>query len=355
MKKKLLNRVCAGLVAFLLMGSLCACSEEEDRGKVIFTTGFGKDELFRIGEVSCTMPEYMLYLTNTQNRYEGVFGEEIWGLIFEDTTFEENVKDNVLAKIAQMKSVYLLAQEKGITLTEEEEQKLSKAAMTYYSSLSEAEIAAMGVTQETVKQLYTEYTLADKVYKQIISEVNPEISDDEARTITVEQIVLKTYATDSQGNTIVYSDKMLAETAEKIGEIRELATDGEHGFTELAGKYNEEENIRISFKKGEMDTAIEEAAFNLQTDEISQVIQTGQGYYLLKCISTFDREQTDANKLVLIEERKNEAFGKEYEDFVNKLARKLNDDLWQEVELLQTEDVTTDSFFEVYEKYFPAD
>lgn len=353
MTKRFLYKLSVGLAVLLTMGSLCACKDSE-RGKVVFTTGFAEDELFRIGEVSCTLPEYMLYLTNTQNRYEEVFGEEIWQVTFEDTTFEDNVKDIVLAKIAQMKSVYLLAKEKGITLSEEEKETLSKAAEQYYASLSKAEKETMKVTKEDVLQLYTEYAMADKVYREIIAGVNPEISDDEARTLTVEQIVLKTHTTDSEGKMIAYSESMKAETLKKMQEIRELATDGEHGFTELASKYNEEENIRISFKKGEMDIAIEEVAFNLQTEEISRIIETPQGYYLLKCINTFDKEQTDAYKLVLEEERKNEAFGQEYEAFVKKLARKLNDKLWQKVELIRTEDVETDSFFDVYESYFPS-
>lgn len=352
MKKKWINKLYVGLATLLAVGSLCACGDSQ-RGKVIFTTGFAKDELFRIGDISCTVPEYMLYLTNTQNRYERVFGEEIWSVTFEGTTFEDNMKDIVLAKIAQMKSVYLLAKEKGLTLTEEEEKLLEQAADEYFQSLNETEIEAMGVTKETVLQLYTEYALADKVYQQIIAEVNPEISDDEARTITVEQILLKTYAEDSEGKTIAYTENMKAEALEKIQEIRELATDGEHGFTELAAKYSEEETIRFSFKKGEVDAAIEEVAFNLQTDQVSEVIEGQNGYYLLKCINTFDKEQTDANKLVLIEERKNEAFGQEYDAFVSTLARKLNEKLWQETTLIYTEGVETDSFFEVYQKYFP--
>lgn len=350
MRKKRWNRVYAGVTALLLIVGLCAC-KETDRGKVVFTTGFAEDELFRIGQVSCTLPEYMLFLTNTQNRYEDVFGKEIWAVSFEEATFEDNVKDIVLAKIAQMKSVYLLAKENGVTLTEQEQEVLQAAAKKYFSSLSQTEIEVMEVTEETVLQLYSEYALAEKVYQQIIGEVNPEISDDEARTITVEQIVLKTHTTDSAGNVIPYSEKMKAEALEKIGEIRELATDGEHGFLELAGKYNEEDVISISFKQGEMDSAIEEVAFNLQTDEVSRVIETAYGYYLLKCTNTLDREQTDAYKLVLAEERKNQAFGREYDAFVKTLARKLNDKLWKQIELIQVEGVETESFFDVYESY----
>lgn len=354
MRKKFWKKLCAGLATLMLVSSFCACNQEKapQRGKVVFTTGFAKDELFRIGEVSCMVPEYMIYLMNTRNRYEEVFGQEIWDLSFEGVRFEENVRDNVLAKIAQMKSVYLLALDQGIVLSEQEEEKLKQAAEEYFLTLSQEEASSLNVTKDTIWKLYREYTMADKVYKQIIAEVNPEISDDEARTITVEQIVLKTYTMDSQGKQIVYTDRMKAEAYEKIGEIRELATNGENDFSVLAGKYNEEEVSAISFQKGEIDKTIEDVAFQLEKDEISPVIETEKGYYLLKCINTFDREQTEANKLVLIEKRKNEAFGQEYDAFVKKLARKLNEDLWEEMELSQQE-IETDCFFEVYEKFFP--
>ena len=41
--------------------------------------------------------------------------------------------------------------------------------------------------------------LADKVYRQIISDINPEISDDEARTITVQHILIKTVTENADG------------------------------------------------------------------------------------------------------------------------------------------------------------
>lgn len=344
MKKRFLYRCSVVLAALLLMAGLGACSKKD--GKVVITTSLAKDELFRIDEASCTMPEYMLYLANTKNKYEEAFGKEVWELSYEGVRFEDNIKDNVLAKIAQMKSVYLLAEDKGISLTEAEEQLLKEAASKYFNTLSASEIELLGVEEADVYKLYRENAMADKVYQQIIATVNPEISDDEARTITVEQIFIGTGTVDKDGKRMEYSESMKADALKKIGEIREMATEGEQGFTELAGKYNEEESIRISFKKGEMDEAVEKVAFQLQTDEISPVITTDRGFYLLKCINTFDREETDANKLLLIEKRKKEAFAAEYDLYVNTLARKLNEKLWGKVDLQQIREVTTDTFFE---------
>ena len=66
----------------------------------------------------------------------------------------------------------------------------------------------MGVTEETVTGLYAEYALANKVYQFIIRDINPEISDDEARTITVQHVLIKTYALDGTGKRIEYTRPM---------------------------------------------------------------------------------------------------------------------------------------------------
>ena len=350
MGMKRTNRVIGIVAAMILMCSFAACSK--DGGKVVFTTGFEEDELFRIGEVSCTLPEYMIYQTNMQNKYEEAFGEDVWNITFENAALEDNVKDIALAQIAQMKSVYLLALQEGVELTEEEEEKLEKATREYFTSLSEAEVKSMGVDEQDIHRLYKEYALAQKVYEQIVSQVNPEISDDEARTVVVEQIYMKTHVVDSSGKKIEYSVSMKEECLATMQEVHEaLVTEGKD-FTELAGKYSESENIRLSLQKGEASATIDTVVFNMRTDEISDIIETEDGYYILKCISTLDRAQTDANKLVIVEQRKKDAFNQEYDAFVNTLARKLNEKLWQKVELVHAQDVDTSDFFVIYNKYF---
>ena len=44
------------------------------------------------------------------------------------------------------------------------------------------------MTQDLITKMYEEYALAEKVYQTIVENVNPEVSDDEARTITVDMI-----------------------------------------------------------------------------------------------------------------------------------------------------------------------
>jgi len=351
--KKLMKKVIAlCLVGTLLICGLTSCGSGDGDTKVVFTTGFGRDEVFRIDSEVCTKSEIMVYLTTTQNQYESVYGVEIWETTLEDVTLEENVKETMLAKIAQIKTMYLLALEKEITLTEEENGKVAAAAEEYFGSLNDTEIALMGISYETVEKLYREYAMADKVYRHIIEDINPEISDDEARTITVQHILLRTVMDNGNGEYVPYSEEEKAKAYEKISEIRELAVEGEDDFAQLASQYSEDSTITYSFGKGEMDKAFEEASFRLGTEEVSNVVESEVGYHIIKCLNTFNREETDANKLEIVEQRRKEVFGQEYDAFVNTLARKLNQELWDEIVFIHDEKVKTVNFFDVYGEYF---
>lgn len=325
-----LNRIAAAVCAvFLCIGFLTACNGDT---KVVLTTGLKKNEVFRIGNLSCTLPEVMVYLTNMQNQYEDVFGEEIWNAKDNEGSLEQEAKKQILAELAQVKAMTLLAQQKEIVLDEKEEERAAAAGKEYYQSLNEEEAAALGVDEKTVVQMYREYALAKKVYQQIVENVNPEISDDEARTITVLQIRM----TDP----------------EKAREVCSRAQEEKTDFEALAENNSEDAVIRYSFGKGEVNEAIEAAAFNLGKDEVSDVIEADGSYYILKCISTFDEAQTQLNKVKIIEQRRNEAFQNEYNAFADSLTRQINEELWDSVTFIHDEKVKTSDFFEVYNTYF---
>lgn len=350
--KRLYKSVLLLLAVCLFCFVLAGCEKEsEEKKKIVLTTGFDENEIFRIGEEVCFRPEVMLYLTNMQNQYETVYGQEIWKKKIGDITLEQKIKNMVLARIARIKTMVLLAKERGVTLSTEEEEKASEAASEYFSSLNDTEKQQIGVTLSDVKQSYLEYALANKVYDSIIQDTNPEISDDEARIVTVSQIVIKTYNLDEDGNRVDYSAEAKRSAGEKAQEIKSKLKNGEE-FDSLAAKYNEEEQISVSFSKGEKDSVYEEAAFNLGEGEISDVLDTKEGFVILRCDSALDRQQTDENKVRIVKQRKEEAFSQIYNDFLKTQIRKINDDLWGQVQFLHDDQITTSSFFDVFNQYY---
>lgn len=351
MKSRKKNAILLILLCILAFAAAGCGKKNTDGVKVVLTTGLDKDEIFRIETASCTLPEIMVYLTNIQNQYEGAYGEEIWNIDLGDITLEQNVKDIALAQIARIKTMNLMAFRYGVELAEEEQERAENAAKEYFGSLNETEAAAMGVDEKTITKLYSEYALAEKVYRYIIKDINPEISDDEARTITVQHILLKTYALDGTGKKIEYTSKAKEEACDTAYEVWKKAVDGED-FDELIRHYSEDDKSTYSFGKGEMAPEFEKAAFNLATGEISDVVETEYGYHVIKCISTFDKDETDSNKIKIVEQRKEEVFGLEYDNFVNTLTRRLNEELWESVRFIHDENVNTSDFFDIYKEYF---
>jgi len=326
-----------------------ACGETES--KVILTTGFGTNEVFKVGSEKASSTELMLFLVNTANQYEQVYGEEIWDIqVKEDTTMFQNLKEVALAQLSQVKAMKLLATEHQVALTEEEKAAADTAATIYLASLTDLEKETLGITDgSVVKQLYEEKLLADKLYAYLIRDVNPEISDDEARIITVQHILLKTYTIDEHGNKVEMTESERNLLREKAEEIHTLATKGE-SFDTLISKYSEDSKGTYSFGTGDMEETFENAAFALSTEEISSVVQTEQGYHIIKCISTLDREQTDLNKEKLLISRKQEVFGDTYNTFVAGLEKRPNSELILSLKLPDSSVVDTAEFFAVYEE-----
>lgn len=341
-------------VVFLAVMGFAGCGKDKNGSKVVFTKSLEKDEIFRIGNEICKTPEMMVFLTTTQSEYERVYGDAIWNTSLDGVTLEDNVKVKVLEKAAQIKSMYLLAKDRGLELNEDEKKFALAAAKDYVSQLNASQKESLGITEEMVRELYEEYALANKVYLDVTADVNPEISDDEARIITVQHVLIRTSSRDAEGNRVEFLTAQKNEAYEKANQVWQEATSGQKSFEDLAARYSEDSNLTYSFGKGEMDPAFEAAAFQLETDEISTIVESESGYHVIKCVSTFNSEETQEHKKKILEERRNEAFGQEYDAFVNTLARKLNDAAWSEVELIRDGSLPMVDFFDVYDKFFVA-
>lgn len=351
-KKNRLHKLIITLLLTVFLCFLTSCKKfDGDIPKIVLTSGFAKDEIFRIENQSCTLPEMMVYLTNIQGQYEDVYGKKIWDTNIDGISLENNIKDMTLSKMAQVKAINLLANKKGITLNNEESEKVEQATDAYYSTLSSTEREALGIDRDVILKLYTEYAISEKLYQEIIKDINPEISDDEARRITVEHILIKTYTLDEDGNRKKCTKYAKELAKQKAEEALQRAKAGED-FERLADEYSDDTVITYSFGKGEMDAVFENAAFNLGNNEISDIIETEYGYHIIKCLSTFNKEETDSNKYQIVEKRRNEAFTEEYNEFVSTLTKNLNEELWEQVSFSQDPQVHTGNFFEIFDEYW---
>jgi foldase protein PrsA len=277
------------------------------------------------------LPEALVYLTNQKNQYENIYGIEMWEHDFGDMTLEDYLKSQVVSQLAQVKSMVLLAEDREITLDEEEMDQAARAAETYYTSLSDEEVKILKVDQEEIQNMYEDYCLAYKAYEQITDDVTVEISDDEARIIQLEQIY-------------VPEENLAKELKDKLDE-------GED-FDGLAANYSRASQNVISIARGDKDETYEDVAFNLGNGEISEIFAADDGYYILKCLSTYLQEESEENKVKVAQQQKTERFQTIYSELMEDTLSEFQQKLWDQVSFADYENVKTSSFFEVYEEYF---
>lgn len=320
----------AGLAVIMSAGLLGGCGNT----KFVLTTGLASDEVFRIGDVSCMLPEALVYLTNQKNQYENIYGIEMWEHDFGDMTLEDYLKSQVVSQLAQVKSMVLLAEEREIVLGEEETKKAAEAASEYFSSLSKEEVQILKVDQDMIQKMYEDYCLAYKAYEQITEDVTVEISDDEARIIQVQQI-------------FVPEENLAKELKAKL--------DNGEDFESLAANYSRASQTTVSIARGDREEIYEEIAFNLDNKEISDVFALDDGYYILKCINTYMEEESEANKVRVAQQQKTERFQGIYSDLMKDTLSEFQQKLWDGVRFEDYEGVTTSSFFEIYQKYFESE
>lgn len=352
LRKKLQSRVIRlvllGVLIILLVGIVHGCGK--NNSGIVFTTGLSDNEVFKIDGSACTLPEAKLFLTSLQNQYENTYGEQMWNQDLGNFSLEEYVKEMTISQLAQIKSMNLLAQSMEIQLSDQDNSMISNMANEYFLGLTEDEINYMEITKEDVTSLYSQFILANKTYEEITKGVDTEVSDDEARVITIKQIFIKTYKEDEAGNRTELSEEEKAAVSTRISEISNKAINGED-FDILIQKYSEEAAGEVIAVRGNLESPVEEVAFSMENDTISEVIETESGYYIIKCINRFNQAETDIQKVAIAEKRKSDAFYEVYNSFARNLPSEFNDELWESIVLKSGDGVNTQNFFSVFNQY----
>ena len=286
--------------------------------------------VFKIGQVSCEVEEARLYLANYQNLYGTAYTLDLWQHDFGDESLETYIKNITMNELVTVVCMAQLAESHGVTLSQEELANIDSAAKEYFASLSEAELAYLEVSESDIREYYKRYALAQKVYFYLAGEINKEVSDDEARVMEVMQI----YVTDAQ---------KASEVAAKLA--------AREDFASVANAYNELESIQCFISRADLPKEVENVAFSLDNNEVSEQIPVTGGYYFIKCLNKYHKELTEANKITIVEKREQAAFDGVYKEFMLTLDSYINEEVWDAMKLDTTSTIQTDSFFKVFENY----
>lgn len=356
-------RIRQGLLClmFAALVGLSGCREDME---IKLTTGLNVGDLFQIENKPCTLSEARLFLMNQKNRYEASYGLNIWAVPVGDGEFADYMKTELQDFLIRLKTMALMAEKQGIVLSEEDESRAVAAAAEYMDGLNTEAAAYTQITQEQTENLYREYRLAELLVSQLTEGINEEISDDAARVIEVQQVVLQkvvqqteeTESTQAGGQSAAETkaaaqerdQKALREQAE---EIARLAAQGEV-FVNLQEVYSDEPTGNIRVSRYDVEPEWEEAVFSLAPGEVSGVIETSEAFYVVRCVNNMLVSETQANKEVIRERQRASVFFEAYRDFSAGLQSMWDEESWKKCNFTEEVPECSVDFYAIYEQYF---
>lgn len=274
----------------------------------------------------------MLIITTEANRYRTVYTDQIWQVqVGEEESFQLYLLEQIRTFLKEVKTMNLLADERGIQLTGQEKEQLRQLSSEFYQSLTEAERECIGASEEDVYAMYEAYHRANRLVDEVTKNVDLEISDSEARVMKIQELCLET-----------------EEGAQEA--FQQLSEEGTN-FSSVARAIREEGYKEQSVGRGERSAAYEAAVFSLEDGQLSQPFADGDSWYLVKCVDSYDEDATLERKERLALQRKNQAFRRIYDTFAGEHPVEIQGSIWENVDLTEMGQSTTVDFFERYQEY----
>lgn len=342
MLKRSLKNVVAGILIagmFLIMSG-CA--------KIRFTTGLTRNQFARIDGQEVSMDTARLLLSEYKLSYELLFDEQVWQKDMNGITTEDYIKNTVRDTIESIVLAKNMAKELNITITEDENEQIKAAASEYMEGLDEN--TAQNIDVSVVEEFYESLLLAEKGFYAVTDSVDTKVSTDEARLIYVQYMFFGTMTYDENHKAVSVSDGIKLQKKELADSVLKQLKEG-GDFLTLAKEYSDDVQNTLELGQGDYIEEFVDVSFDLESGEISDVVETEYGYYIIKCInynveSDYEKQ---CEKVVLA--RRRDIYTERYLDYANGKTTEYNDYFWEKTDI---EDINRGSgeLFEIYKKYF---
>lgn len=293
--------------------------------------------MLKIGSTKVYYNEAMVYLKSAQEKYEKNYGKDIWSadILGNGNTFGNMIKDEVIKQITELKIIREEAGKQSILLSEEEVAEANSYAKDHFKDLTAEDRAKYLITEELLQQVYCDNLLADKVFESLTINVDNEVSDAEAKQITVQDIFIANADLDPAGNAtpMTAEEKQAAyEKAQGLAQTAKTSKD----FYALAETNSQADTIEYTFGKGqapkEYGSIFEQAALNLKKGQVSDLITTDNGWHIIYCVTDYNEDATTQVKEKIIEDRREDLFVGLYTEWAKKYDVVVNNEAWDSIE-----------------------
>ena len=122
-------------------------------------------------------------------------------------------------------------------------------------------------------------------------------------------------------------------------------------FLAMAKEYSDDVKNFTQFGRGEYVKEFEEAAFNMDSGDISEVIETEYGYYIIKCINYNIESDFEEQSEKVVLARRRDIYTGRYTEYASNRTVQYNSNFWEDVDMKELSK-GSGKLYEIYKKYF---
>ena len=266
--------------------------------------------------------------------YGSYMGEDMWteDLMGTGSTMQEDTKDSVMDEMENWYLSTLHAGDYGVALSDDDNKAIGEAAKAFLDANSAAAIEQIGATEDYVKQLLIDRTYATRVQEAIEKEAEGkvEVTDDESKQSTISYYEFEKQEENAAANTAdavvdAIEDVESGEDSDaeaKAANEEALANAKKVAAAEDFDKAGDGLDVEVqtysytTSADAADDTYLGEkvikAAKKLSEGQVSDVIETDAGYYVIRLDKKYDKDATATKK----EELKSQKISEYYDEIV---------------------------------------
>lgn len=289
-----------------------------------------KKPLVTIDDKEYYLEDMTYHFYSAESYYEYInqmYGGTYWDMPSGESsnmTVRDYAKLETINNVIYQEIIYNEAVDNGYALTEEESDKIDDDIDTFLNDqgLPEKFVKKNGFTKEYLKDVFTKNTLANRYRQDVIDSldiddesIKAEFLYDDYRQYDIEYLYISTEIIneeDYSSEPMNEEDKKVA--LDKITSLRDEALDADD-WSELIPEDEEDLDYRES-NFLPTDTYFSEDLMNtmmaMENGEISDVLESDNGYYVVRMIDNNSSETYDRVVEEAITKAEEDAFGEEY-------------------------------------------
>lgn len=289
MRRKIIALLTAAL---FLTGCGAGRERETDADQIAFTVN-GEDISLR---------EWNFYVRMNQMQWEredlDTYGDDMWSMEVDDdgTTLADSLKEEVMNLICRTHLSAQKAEEYGVSLSGEQLEEVRQRAEDFMGAYNEALLEYAGADEEFVYDQLALTELSIQAEEAAVADYEPELSEEDYHREGICYVLVSTTGLrDAEGNLTPFTEKEvqertelafeISETAREIGDLKSVAE--EKGMTPVVS------SMGMTNENDGQEPLMLDAARMLGVGEISDPIETEEGWFVVQHTNDFDEDASD--------------------------------------------------------------